>query len=86
LVAGRVTVGGDPTNDLPASWQVEQAVALTTECTMPGGAVVLALANENVEKLVAVWQAVQFAPAGSGTWLLGSVFTAGVPTKLRPAP
>ncbi len=48
--AGRTTTGGEPTKLLPASWQVEQAVELTTLCTIEGGAVPDLFAKRNVEK------------------------------------
>ncbi|HEY4974778.1 MAG TPA: hypothetical protein VII41_14295, partial [Steroidobacteraceae bacterium] len=41
--------------------------------------------NEKAVKLVIEWQPSQ-AMVPVGMWLAGMVFTAGVPTKLKPAP
>ena len=39
LVAGRRRVAGAPAQLWPASWQAEQAMLLTTLCTIAGAAV-----------------------------------------------
>jgi len=53
LVAGRSTVGGAPAQLCPASWQAEQTVALTTECTIAGGAGPLRLLKVKLLKVPA---------------------------------
>ena len=50
-MAGTVLVVGVPTKLRPEAWQVAQATPETTECTMPGGAVALALVNAKLVKL-----------------------------------
>ena len=74
--AGRVTTGGEPTKLLPASWQLEQAVEVTTLCTIAGGAAPLAFANTKVVKLVGEWQLWQVAEA-NGIWFEGGTTSAG---------
>ena len=75
---GRVTTAGVPMKLLPVSWQVAHG-AVTTLCFIS----VTAL-PEKLVKFVAAWQLSHVA-APIGTWFVGSVFTAGVPLKLRPA-
>ena len=63
--AGRTLVAGVPMKVLPASWQVEQTIAVTRLCTIDGGAVPLALLIRKVLKLLAEWQPSQaIAPVG----------------------
>jgi hypothetical protein len=50
-MAGRTLVTGVPAQLIPASWQLEQAAALTTLCTIDGGAVPLALVKVNAVKV-----------------------------------
>jgi hypothetical protein len=68
---------------LPASWQVEQGVELTTLCTIEGGAIPLALANTKDVKLAGAWQLSQLA-APNGTCVAGGATVGGDPTKFRP--
>src|SRR5260221_9104379 len=81
-VSGRNTVAGVPAHRVTVlSWQVEQAMAGTTLCTIAGAAVPLTLAKIKVLNGAPPWQALQFA-APKGTWIDGSVLVAGVPESV----
>src|SRR5882757_6193230 len=63
--AGRTLVAGAPTQLLPASWQAEQAIAVTTVCTMAAGAVPLALVKLKLVNELLEWQPSQpMVPVG----------------------
>ena len=86
--AGRTLVAGLPTQVLPASWQVEQAVAVTSVCTIEGGAVPLALVKLKLVKELLEWQPSQ-AIEPTGMWFTEEIVTVtlgAVPKSVLPAP